>query len=199
LVNYCPNCGKQVSQGENFCSNCGEKLIEKENEKPSITDEIVESPTPNTINLETHAPNANLKFFKSKKVLITVGIVLIAFIIVLSINLGKQSPSDVAKEFIKDTQENDYDSARQLWSKAGIDYILNKLGDERWINQSMKNLAHRTYGDLDDFEITNEEEVASDKAVVHVKLIFDSGKREDAHIAMVKENGDWKVYAFGTN
>jgi hypothetical protein len=85
-----------------------------------------------------------------------------------------------------------------LWSEAGIDYLLSQLGDERWVYQTMKNLSHRTDGDLDEFEILDEEETEENQVIVNAKLIFDSGRREDAQIAMIKEDGEWKVFAFNS-
>lgn len=198
-LNYCSNCGKQTFQGDKYCSSCGQKLTEKENDNTLNSVTNVESLIPKILNMKSKIPSPFLEVFKSKKGLITVGAVIVTFILVFSLILGKQSPSDVAKEFIKDTQEENYDKAKELWSQAGIDYMLSQLGDERWIYQNMKNLSHRTYGDLSEFEITKEEKVASDKATVYAKFIFDSGKHEDVQIAMIKEDGKWRVYAFGSN
>ncbi|MFD3446786.1 DUF4878 domain-containing protein [Microbacteriaceae bacterium 4G12] len=198
MSNYCPNCGKKVYQRGNFCSSCGQKLIDKEIHRSIDVENTIEGATSKDLKVKSQIPSLLLDVFKNKKKLITVGIVAIALIIVLSINLAKPSPSDVAKEFIKDTQEKKYDKAQELWSQAGIDDMLSKLGDQRWIYQTMKNFTHRTNGDLDEFEIIKEE-VNGDKATVYAKFIFNSGKRVDARLAMIKENGKWKVYAFGTN
>jgi hypothetical protein len=195
-MNFCPNCGKELSQGEKFCSNCGKRLNDNESAKPTNLVNSVESLKSKVSDIKSKIPNPVLNNLKSRKGLITIGIVIVAFIIILSFSLGKQSPSDVAKEFIKDTQEENYDKAKELWSKSGIDYMISQLGDERWINQTMKNFTHRTNGDLDEFEITKEEDYDNESKMIYAKFIFSSGKRSDARLQMVKEDGKWKVYAF---
>ncbi|GHH98646.1 zinc ribbon domain-containing protein [Neobacillus kokaensis] len=195
-VNFCPNCGKQTSQGEKFCSNCGKKLGDIEGEKTINLVNSVESVTSKLSDIRSKIPNPILNAFKGRKGLVTIGIGVVAFIIILSFNLGRQSPSDVAKEFIKETQEENYDKAEELWSKSGIEYMLSQLGDERWVYQTMRNFTHRTNGDLDEFEITKEEKYDNESTMVYAKFIFDNGKRSDARLQMVKEDGEWKVYAF---
>ncbi len=31
-MNYCPNCGKQMTQGDTFCSNCGRQITINQNQ-----------------------------------------------------------------------------------------------------------------------------------------------------------------------
>lgn len=185
-VNYCANCGKEIMQvNEKFCSNCGQKLSDSESDSFS------------TVHL-SKLPSFLINAVKNKKVLVGIYVVIASLFILFLVNSTSQTPSDVAEDFIKKTQEQDYEAAQELWSQSGIDYMLSQLGDERWINQNMKNFTHRTDGNLSEFKITGEEKLEDDKAKVFADFTFDNGRREKATLAMIKEDGKWKVFAFGT-
>ncbi|WP_316569242.1 zinc-ribbon domain-containing protein [Neobacillus sp. YIM B06451] len=174
-INYCSNCGDKIEDNANFCMNCGKKL--------TGTDSFFE-------NLITNFP-----VLKSKKGLAIIGIIIVASIILF----GKQSPSDVANDFIKATQVENYDKAEKLWSNSGKEYMLEQLGDERWIYQSMRNFTHRTGGDdLVDYRITQEEKTENDMINIYATFQFSSGEQRDAELAMIKEDGEWKVFAFNS-
>ncbi|QFT90819.1 Lumazine-binding domain protein [Bacillus sp. THAF10] len=189
---YCTNCGQQYSEGQKFCGSCGVELNGKQADDSSKTIDYYVSPKPSII------PTLQ-NLLKNRKLLAVIGGVIGAIIIALTIIPGNNSPSNVAEEFIVHTQNGDYESAEALWSQDGIDYMLSQLmGDERWIEQNMRNFTHRTDGDLDEFEITEEEKVDNDMTIVYADFTFDNGKRETAELAMVKEEGKWKVFAFNS-
>lgn len=135
---------------------------------------------------------------------ITKGKIIFAILLILGITLigvfaiKSNDPSVVVKSFIEKSQERDWDGTKELWSESGKVNLLSKVGnDERWIQQTAKNLTHRTYGNLDDYKITDTD-IEDDKATVQANFTFENGKQEKVNFAVVKEDGDWKIFAFGT-
>jgi hypothetical protein len=190
-MNYCSYCGNKIGDNANFCMNCGKKITGNDRSINSIS--FFENLFTKFPNVKSKTQRLHLNNLKSRKGLAIIGIIIVAIIILL----GKQSPSDVAKKFIKATQAENYDKAEKLWSDSGKDYMLRQLGDERWIYQTMRNFTHRTDGDvLEDFQITQEEKAENDMIHIYATFIFSSGKHSDAQLAMVKEDGKWKIFAF---
>ncbi|MCG1021407.1 hypothetical protein [Sutcliffiella horikoshii] len=74
--------------------------------------------------------------------------------------------------------------------------LAQLMGDERWITQSMSNFTHRTDGDLVEFNISHEQELEDDMTIVYADFTFNNGRRETAELAMINEDGAWKVFAF---
>ncbi|NLP51852.1 zinc ribbon domain-containing protein [Bacillus sp. RO1] len=189
-LNHCTNCNHPFSEGQKYCGNCGVGLLEQKSESNKTVDYYVSPKSPILSTFQG--------LLKKKQNITIIGIVLIA-LLVLSFIPGKNTPSDVAEEFIILTQTGEYESAEALWSQDGIDYMLSQLmGDERWIVQSMRNFTHRTDGDLIEYEITDEEEMEEGMKVVYANFEFSNGRRETAELAMVNEDGEWKVFAFNS-
>ncbi|MGD6803468.1 DUF4878 domain-containing protein [Rossellomorea aquimaris] len=189
-MNYCSECGHQIEYEGNYCSECGMKIQGNSNNDENNK---FESMTMQQFPLG--------RFFLYRKLLVGIGISLLVIIILSNIGgggIGKDSPTQVAETFINYTRDSEWEKAEELWSQSGKEYLVAQLfNDERMIYQTMRNLTHRTDGDLFEYEITSEE-IHGEEAVVNANLAFDNGRREKAMFAMVKEDGDWKVFAFQT-
>jgi uncharacterized membrane protein YvbJ len=192
-MKYCSSCGHKTINGGQFCIECGKKLSESSHSEDG--NNMSERKAFN-FDLRTLWQNRDsFRYLSSKKFLI--GAVSLLVIVVLFMTVGgKESPTNVAQEFINHSKNSEWKKAEELWSESGKEYLVAQLfNDERMIYQTMRNLTHHTDGDLDEYEITSEE-VNGDEAVVYAKFIFDNGNREKAMFAMVKENDKWKVFAF---
>lgn len=68
------------------------------------------------------------------------------------------------------------------------------------VYQTMRNLSHRVYMDssqsmLAEYKVVSKE-IDGNQAGISFDLIFDDGKREKVIFAMIKEEGEWKVFSF---
>jgi uncharacterized membrane protein YvbJ len=195
-MKYCSECGHQLEYQGNYCTECGTKTQGKSNDDAKIKYE-------NTVVHDTIAKILQQfpvnRLLSNKKLLLGIGISLLLIIILATIGgkgLGKDSPTHIAEAFIDHSRNSEWEEAEKLWSQSGKDYLLAQLfNDERMIYQTIRNLTHRTDGDLDEYEITNEE-INGEEAVVNANFIFAGGRREKAMFAMIKEDGKWKVFAF---
>lgn len=134
---------------------------------------------------------------EKKKVMYGVAAAIVVFITsVIIISNTADSPKSVVKDFMQYAKDDNFNNAKGLWAKQGQQDMVNTLsGDERWIYQNFRNLAHRWGSNIVDFEIVNEE-THGDKAGVRVRITYDNGKVTDTAFAVMKEKGDWKIYGF---
>lgn len=172
-MNYCPQCGHGLKEGANFCVNCGQELKE---------------------------PNWNSgldrfkALFKNKRMLTVIGIMFFILIFVLSINLGKHSPSDVAKQFIEYASDGNEQGAKSLIS-SGIDKNSSRFEHNlSWYTYRMPMGEVGTVK-LDEYRI-EDVKIKGDNATITLKFIFENGRRDDVHIKMKKEHGKWRVSDF---
>lgn len=191
-MNYCFSCGQKVIEDSQFCIACGIRLVNNRvsdsgNEPSFQVNKVKEKK-------EWLIHDVNKKWLAG-----TIGFLLIAAF--LFSNSGKGSPSAVAEEFINHTINSDFSNSKRLWAESGQEYMISILGNEGWITQSMENLSHRYYMEtgthsvLDEYTVVSEE-IMGAEATTQFDFVFDDGREEMAVFQMIKEEGEWKVFAF---
>jgi uncharacterized membrane protein YvbJ len=177
---YCTNCGKALKTEDNFCGYCGNKVN-----------------APLHTLLQNSVQNVQQKTSNNKTWILGGGI-LIVLLILFSLREQSGSPADVTMAFIDHSKNNEWEQAEELWSQEGKDHLVSTLfNDDRWIYQTMKNLVQRTDGTLYEYEIV-EQSKKGEHATVLVDFTFDNGRREKHEFTLIKENGEWRIFAFTT-
>ena len=194
-MNYCSACGEKVETISEFCISCGVNFLkntQKENsEKESLSD---------FDNRKVEVSLTAIRLSFNKKLLIGIVTLSLSIVLIMSVG-GKDAPEDVAEEFIENTINREWNKAEALWSNSGKDYLISQFfGNERMVYITMKNLSHRVHMEssqskLAEYKVVSKE-IDGNQAGISFDLIFDDGKREKVMFAMIKEEGEWKVFGF---
>ncbi len=181
-MNFCPNCGKNISEDSKFCSKCGAKLQETEN--VNATDSTFESPKPNI---------GNKKIFFG----IGIGILVVIIIFMISYTGKHKGPEKAVYNYMESIYKGDWDLLLESVSPMLKQMILMEYEDytEEEIEEEMQDASDELMDILgsDWIKELKIETVKVDKDTAIVRVFFSEDYENYIDMKLLKEKGKWSV------
>lgn len=178
---FCPNCGKALTDPSNNCPSCGHAIPTA---SPSEQATPIQSQQQTNEGPPTNQPNKN-------KMFIIIGAIVVALLAFYF--LQKDAPEDVAEEFYTRITELDLSGAKELISKDADAYILEEMED---MQEGLKNFPIEladSFKMKSNFNVLNVDKDGKEATVEAEISLISEDFTEEAFFELVKEKGKWKI------